>query len=245
MTKIKYILISIILIFLMNRASSFAQGQNSRDGFETLYRNAIANAIYPDQGKISANLTEISKANPRLTWKTINNEDYLLVVSWQADTTYYNKNGFYNTGDYIIWVTAAPELKDLCTRNADDTLRLKQRFGLPPDAKKKYFVEFWVKPSDLFRPCPDREVNDRECQLCFPANADSTYINWFNTNRINSYYNCNLYNNYPWTQLGYTYDWNPENKSHRGVSEFIIGKNKNILVKSYIKTGDYCKKPKK
>ena len=47
---------------------------------------------------------------------------------------------------------------------------------------------------------------------------------------------------YPWTQLGYTYDWNPENKSHVGLSEFVIGENKNIVIKAIYSTNDYLEK---
>ena len=245
MKKIRYAILSIILIISGITFSGFSQKPSVPDGFEKLYQSAVANAIYPDQSKISKNLTAITKTNPQLIWKKIDNEDYLLVVSWQSDTTYYTRQGFYNTGNHIIWVTAVPELKNICTRNVDSDIRLMQRFGLPPDANKKFFVEFWVKPADLFRPCPDNEITDKECQLCFPSNTDSTYISWFNGNRISSYYNCNLYNTYPWTQLGYTYDWNPGNPSHVGLSEFIIGKNKNILINNYYKTADYCRKGKK
>lgn len=37
------------------------------------------------------------------------------------------------------------------------------------------------------------------------------------------------------------YDWNPENKSHVGLSEFVIGANKKIVVKGIYKTDDYLK----
>jgi len=244
MEKLRFTFISIILIFLVDGSSGYAQDQNNTDGFERLYRSAIANSIYPDNTKISRNLTAINKKNPRLVWKTINNEEYILVVSWKADTTYYNKTGSNNSGSREIWVTIVPELKKVCTREGDKELRLRQRLGLPPDADYKYFVEIWVKPSDLYRPCPDKEITDTECQLCFPANTDSSYIKWFNFNRIDKYYQCNLYNTYPWTQLGYTYDWNPVNSSHIGLSEFVIGKNKNFMINGFYKTADYCSKKK-
>lgn len=31
-----------------------------------------------------------------------------------------------------------------------------------------------------------------------------------------------LYAKYPWMELGYTYDWNTENPTHVGMSEFVI-----------------------
>jgi hypothetical protein len=38
------------------------------------------------------------------------------------------------------------------------------------------------------------------------------------------------------TQLGYTYDWCPTNKSHIGVSEFVIDINKNVIVNKIYST---------
>jgi len=97
-------------------------------------------------------------------------------------------------------------------KNPDE--RLKEMLGLPPNSVYSYFVELWVRPADLFRPCPDTETGDSVCSLCFPANADPTYVAWINKNRIDRYYQCDLYSKYLWTQLGYTYDWNYKNKSH-------------------------------
>jgi hypothetical protein len=30
---------------------------------------------------------------------------------------------------------------------------------------------------------------------------------------------------YPWTGMGWTYDWDPASKTHRGVSEFVVKKS--------------------
>ena len=120
--------------------------------------------------------------------------------------------------------------------------RLKQLLGLPPNAEYSHFVEFWVKPADLFRPCPDKEIIDKQCDVCFPENVDSSHIVWINKNRIDRYYQCELFNQYPWTQLGYTYDWNPGNKTHVGLSEFVIGEDKNIVVNAIYTNEEYLDK---
>jgi hypothetical protein len=226
----------------MNCSSVYAQDQNTTLGLRKLYKNAVLNAMCPDQYKISRNLIPINDTNSRLIWKRFGNEDYVLVVSWKSDTAFYNKTGINNTGDHEIWVTVVPELKEACIRGGDNDLRLMQRLGLPPNTHYKYFVELWVKPSDLFRPCPDKEILDSECQLFFPSDTDSTYVIWFNSMRVELYNCCNLYHTYPWTQLGYTYDWYPENNSHVGLSEFVIGKNKTFMINGFFKTSDYCGK---
>ena len=213
---------------------------------KSLYQESILSAMSPGPDKIDTNLVSINDQNRNLVRKTINNQEYILVVTWKPDTSYYkpDNSGFYNTTNFPIWVTTAPELlqrmKNETTEDVD--FRLKQLLGLPPTSDYKYFIEFWVKPEDLFRPCPDNEITDNRCDLCFPDNQDLEYIKWINDLRIKSYYDCELYNKYPWTQLGYTYDWNFDNKSHIGLSEFVIAKNRNIIVNRFYSTKDYLSK---
>lgn len=210
-----------------------------------LYRTAIANSMYPDSSKVDSNLVAISTDNSNLIWKTIGKEKYVLMVTWKQTISYYQSSldTIYNTGNYPIWVTSAPELKNRFQKETivDTNYRLKQFLGLPPNATYSYFVEFWVKPQDLFRPCPDKEINDKKCQLCFSKDTEKEHINWINENRISRYYQCDLYNQYPWSQLGYTYDWNPANRSHVGFSEFVIKANSQIYVKAIYTTSQYLK----
>lgn len=221
-------------------------GCQSKHLFNTdqLYAHSITEAMSPDSSKISTNLIPIIPTNGSLVRKTIDGEEYILTVSWKNNVSYYKPyldSGFYDTQSYEIWITTTPELLNfMSTQKVKDTsMRLKQLLGLPPNSEYKYFVEFWVKPADLFRPCPDNEITDQECDLCFPSSTDSTYIDWINGNRISRYYECELDNKYPWTQLGYTYDWNAKNKDHRGLSEFVIGENKKIKVQGIYTTQEY------
>jgi hypothetical protein len=214
-------------------------GQTNRE----LYKLSIINSIYPDSSKIYTKLVQINDNNKTLIRKNINGEEYILVCTWKQNVSFYQKDTVFNTGSYPIWVTTAPELKNRIKKESpkDVNLRLVQLLGLPPTAQYSYFVEFWVRPVDLFRPCPDKEITDNKCNLCFPEEADSEHIKWINENRISRYYQCDLYYQYPWGQLGYTYDWNPKNKSHVGLSEFIIGANKTIYVNRIVSTLEYLK----
>ena len=159
---------------------------------------------------------------------------------------FYPGSGKYNTGSYEIWVTTAPELLQRITREKtkDKSMRLKELLGLPPVSQYNFFIEFWVKPYDLFRPCPDKEVTDKKCNVCFTHedSLDTDHIKWINDARISRYYACNLYDKYPWTQLGYTYDWNTKNKSHKGLSEFVIRKNATVYVNKVYTTDEYFMK---
>ena len=99
---------------------------------------------------------------------------------------------------------------------------------------------FWVKMENLFRPCPDEEITDGACQLFFPIDTKYEHLIFIETYRERSYSNSlNPFDNYPWTQLGYTYDWYPKNKSHIGLSEFVIEPNAQVIIDTMIKTEDY------
>lgn len=214
-------------------------GQTNRE----LYKLSIINSIYPESSEICTNLVQINDSNKTLIRKNINGEEYILVCTWKQNVSFYQKDTVFNTGTYPIWVTTAPELKNRIKKDSpkDVNLRLIQLLGLPPTAQYSYFVEFWVRPVDLFRPCPDKEITDGKCDLCFPEGTDPEHIKWINENRISRYYQCDLYYQYPWGQLGYTYDWNPKNKSHFGLSEFIIGANKTIYINRIVTTLEYLK----
>jgi len=146
---------------------------------------------------------------------------------------------------YDSWVTVVPEIKTFFGDTVPEPLRVAQLLGLPPEVavkgdprEYKYMLEMWVSPQDLFRPCPDPEVFDTACELSFPtdplymhypndrimatAGPDygvfMVYTDWF-THQANYSYNLN-YSPYPWTRLGYTYDWGSSNPV--GLSEFVL-----------------------
>ena len=221
------------------------------------YSLAVQDASNMTYDKISRDLTAVVKENKDLIWENGVAGSRVLVVAWVNESigksykcpeegcqpTDTCKEGKECPGyKWDTWVTVVPELKNFFRGTAHDPLRIAQLLGLPPsDASKKvYMVEFWVSPDDLYRPCPDPEITDHECQVDFPADQfrmfDNTktiyadqacdlgqcgfkdYRGWFDNRRSYIYTSSNPY---PWTGLGYTYDWgNPQN--HRGLSEFVI-----------------------
>jgi hypothetical protein len=243
--KFKY-----LLLLLTIYASSCSEiKQNSlytATDYKKMYQNAIENSIYPKQSKVSDNLISINDKNQELIRKDIKGEEHILFLAWKdkqvVDDFYKPKlNTALNTGIYPIWVTSSNELKDWFKKNQvkDTVMRLKQLLGLPPTATNSHFVEFWVKQKNLFRPCPDKEIIDNRCNCNFLDNVDEDHKKWINENRVSRYYNMDLYNQYPWTQLGYTYDWSAKNVSHIGLSEFIIDQNAIVYIKKIYTTSQY------
>jgi hypothetical protein len=141
-----------------------------------------------------------------------------------------------------MWVTIAPELKNKVkeTKPANLDLRTEQLLGLPP-LKNYYhfFFEFWVRPQDLYRPCPDNEITDNACQLAFPSGVAPEFRVWIDSQRISRFFGGDPTKRYPWTELGYTYDWSPSNPSHHGCSEFVIKRWATIYQRHFYTTSEY------
>ena len=132
----------------------------------------------------------------------------------------------------ILWVFIPEQfkvrLKSTTILDNDTIVRMNQLLGMPPTTKNNYIVELWVKPADLYRPAGDAEIDDRTAGLFLPASADPDYAQWFNQNIYDSYFG--QWTHYPWTRLGYTFDWaNPA--SEVGVSEYCIKTNSLLFVK--------------
>jgi LysM domain-containing protein len=148
-----------------------------------------------------------------------------------------------------IWVTIVPNVRTFCRVVQDRnnlTLRLEQRLGLPPRNGKAEFVELVISDPDknLFRPCPDFNIHRNGCTVGFSGGyqPDVDHLTprqvWFLSQYYQSYALARP-QQYPWTALGYTYDWGSED--HVGESEFVIPKGSPIKVKAIAKTEDYCR----
>ena len=85
----------------------------------------------------------------------------------------------------------------------------------------------WVNPSDVIRPAYQPDAAKGSMTTAFPEGQEieESFLSWFNQNILDSYY----YGNYPWTRLGYTYDWADNGKEY-GLTEFLIKKGAQVEV---------------
>ena len=213
------------------------------------YLKAVRNAETATPQHISRGLTAILDGSPQLIWRQNQSRPEVLVATWTSEASYYPKPGSTFTETYEVWITAAPQLKQFCQRHLASgsktplSRRLEQLLGLPPDSGHKFVVELWVSPQDLFRPSADAEVTDHESELQFPDvpgvfSVSETYQQWYQQTKSRRY-KPKAGPPYPWTRLGYTYDWgNPETRV--GLSEFVIRKNATLTVKSVTTTEQYA-----
>jgi hypothetical protein len=208
------------------------------------YIDAIRDAINPEPEEIAHDLIRITDDYPGLYWRRFDDGDRVLMVSLVSNTSYYQDylGRDYDTGAHNIWVSAVPELALRCQSFASEGMntRLRQVMGLTPDAKLAAFVEFWVPAGSLFRPTPDNEITDSTAGLNLPQDVEPWYRDWFNELRSHQYFHSSRPDNaaYPWTQLGYTYDWGPSDR--RGISEFVIKMHATVTVESITSIDDYC-----
>lgn len=195
--------------------------------------------------EIVTNLTAITEANTRLTWKGPAGQKKVLVATWVGSDEFDSKIG-QTIPTRELWVTVVPELQRFCRTHPGGkppALRIKQLLGLPPDYHVTKFVEVWVSPSDLFRPSPDPEITDRQAELSLeaartrPHPPDQVHIQWFTKNR-RELYPPDHPSGFPWTRLGYTYDWgNPQNPI--GLSEFVVRKGASVKIHRIVPTDSY------
>lgn len=177
-----------------------------------------------------------------------NNGDVLVTTLTGADSTPVNTT-FALTDD--VWVTAVPEVYNICRAwSGDIDMRLRQLIGLPPDAATDNFLVYQTAASNVFRPSPYDEINTlypcpvgtdgkipSDCGNAFPTDTTPAHYQWIATNALELH---SVPNGYPWTHLGYTYNWRP-NEDRYGASEYIIRSGSTVTLKQKVNPVEYCK----
>jgi hypothetical protein len=213
-----------------------------------LYAAALQDAKVAEPSEIVDTLTAITPDNAALTWQ----EDRVLVVTWTSWKGYDGLVGQETTLRREVWVAAGGGGGGgggggAATDTTPLILRLEQLLGLPVNNGKTRFVQMWVNPADMLRPSPDGEVDDTVADLempgpeRFPSQQEYEFHrDWFNLQLSLQAYD-DPSKGYPWTRLGYTYDWgNPE--SEVGLSEFVIAAGSTVAVEQVVENALYCVK---
>jgi len=156
-------------------------------------------------------------------------------------------------GTYGAWVTGVPEVQTICRAfHGDVAMQLRELLGLPPDADTTRFIVLTVAASDLFRPTPDDRISTTypctlnpdatlpsDCGNKFPDGTTAAHYQWM---AIENFYLHSVPNGYPWTHLGYTYNWAP-GADRYGASEYVIRPNAKAVIVSKATVPEYCKAP--
>ncbi len=234
------ILLAITLTLSLPSARALASPEDDwQELFEVqlqrAYQRAVEDAYDAQPDEINHELWAITPDNPQLIWREEKGQKQVLMVTWTSWNGYSDRVGQKMDLEREIWVTAAPELQQFASQldlsPTSLTLRLEQYLGLPPHNGKTKFVQMWVDPREIFRPCPDSEISDTRCELQFPQRVSRAHKDWLIDKMLTSYGEPG----YPLTRLGYTYDWGSL-ETEFGASEFLIRKGAQVEIESVTET---------
>lgn len=214
---------------------AFAAEAPPRDPWQA----ALEDAAVPTPAKRRTDLIAITADAPGLDWR----DGRVKMLAWLSEETYAHRFAGRSrvttpAGKPALWLTAVPEVRDFChaLETPDPTPRLKQYLGLSPAQPYDVFVELWVSPADLRRPCPDDEIHDHACEVDSgpPAAGRTTEPGWWADLYRDAYHLAGR----PWTRLGYTYDWGGDGRG--GASEFVVLPAATVRVVGAYTTAEYC-----
>lgn len=140
-----------------------------------------------------------------------------------------------------VWVTLDNDVKSRCEKFREDDLitDIQKLLGLPPNPdEKRSFVTLEVHSSSLFRPCANPSLAAEKCSATFPDDVSASHASWYAFQTANSY---NTNSGFPWTRLGYTYNWKA-GENEIGAAEFVIKKGAKVRSVSAQDTNSYCMK---
>jgi len=214
------------------------------------YQDAITRASQFTTLPWDAQLLSSSDANI----VNIGGTNYLDTVSLMSSfvwTSFYqpHQGGLMaNSAGNEAWITFQPELKQYLNARTNEfspdltsiTMRGEMALGMTNKGSHVMAVELLVPASSLFRPAVNWTLSgtwtdtswsghDTNGPSWFEATYSESYYQWFTNRQATIYLGGNAF---PWTGLGYSYDWYyPTNSSGIvGLSEFVVGAGQGFYV---------------
>ena len=177
---------------------------------QTLFDDAVEDAMIIDKDEILP-VVSLEEGQP---YAVYDQEGRILLYTFHKYPDSYPDGADVKLEWGNVWTFTGGELEEWYQKNkegvTDWQARIKELIGLRPDNESEYFTAMWVKPEDVFRPAYVSDIGTTEMT---------------DANIISSYFD----GKYPWTRLGYTYDW-ADNGSEYGLSEFIVKKDSDVKV---------------
>lgn len=201
---------------------------------EELYVQAVEDAKTIEPEELLPLKTTLTRDDPYAQWNE--RGDRVLVCTWNDTPEDYPDGTDVTVGEEPVWVFSGAEFAAWYAANSngveDWELRLCQLIGLPPDAGYTHFTTLWADPEELLRPAFDPDVTTNT--MAEELTGEDWYRSWFEDNTAASY----GADGYPWTRLGYTYDW-ADNGTEYGLTEFILPTGAEVTVERTVTTQEY------
>ncbi len=182
-----------------------------------LWKTAMTDAVFSEDEEIHE-LVVLTKDDDRVVWDEAG--ERVLLLSWHNYDDACAPGGSIRTEYGDIWATSVGEMLVWYEQNHDGVkdwdLRFSQLLGVHEDEGYTRFTAFWVLPEDVIRPAYVTDVT-KQMENDYAVVTDEAYKEWFDGNILWSYFE----SDYPWTRLGYTYDWSG-GESEYGLTEFLV-----------------------
>lgn len=189
--------------------------------YEELYSDAVKDAAFADEDEILP-LVSLAESDPMTTWQ----DGKVLLLTWHNYPDSYPKGETVTIQWGPVWTFTDKEIFSHKNDLGDDAeLRLKQLIAFAPDSEHSTVTGFWVDPENVKRPAYQTDPTVGNMTNDFGESVDEEFKAWFDDNILWSYF----YGEYPWTRLGYTYDW-ADNGTEYGMTEFIVESGAEVKV---------------
>lgn len=205
------------------------------------YNAAVRNAAVKRPGFVRA-LTPIDTGRPRVR---------VVALRWIGASDITDARGRLKAS---LFVALPKEVRAACKGAAEPVLALQQILGLPPRTGEYVMVEFGVPTTRVFRPCASGpDVTATSCSFTLPdpamaarakAAAALTETQAFVFRQMWASYTFNVPTKesfgYPFTAMGWTYDWNPAADDTFGVSEYVAKQGAQTFSLRKIGPAEFC-----
>ena len=184
---------------------------------DTLWKSAMTDAVFSEDEEIHE-LVTLTEDDEQVLWDETG--ERVLLLSWHDYDDACAPGDSIRTEYGDIWATSVGEMQAWYEENRGEVedweLRFAQLLGVHEDEGYTRFTGFWVSPEDVIRPAYVTDVT-KQMENDYTLVTDGAYKEWFDGNILWSYFE----SDYPWTRLGYTYDWSG-GESEYGLTEFLV-----------------------
>lgn len=202
------------LALCLSAVFSVSCGQKAEMTNASLWEKAMTDAVFAEDEEIHP-LVALTPEDDRVIWNDAG--DKVLLLTWHDYPDECSQGA--SIGEYgDVWATSLGEVKTWILENGEEvtdwTVRYAQLLGMHEDEGCTRFTAFWVSPQDVLRPAFVTDVTmqmENDYSL-----VTGEWKEWFDANILFSYFE----SDYPWTRLGYTYDWG--GKEEYGLTEFLV-----------------------
>ena len=199
-----------------------------------LYQAAVLDSMVIEEGDILP-LVAITKDSSMCSWDA---DGRVLMLTHHSYPDSYVAGEEYTLTYGAVWTFTDKEIAEWYKDNKDGVtdweFRFKQLIGLPEDREYTHFSALWTEMEDIIRPGYAWKLTDTVGAANFAEEPSEEYKAWFDGNIIWSYFD----SAYPWTRLGYTYDWAADSGKY-GLSEFLVRKDAVTQVEFTLSTEEF------